>query len=487
MTSRRLAVGVLVLVALVGGGLWFRVYRLHEELARYEATRLMNPAQLSGAPTPGSSALGYAGADSEPPAQPAGQPAAEAAPAIPAQLAAPTLGGQALRLSDESPLEGAIVEVLGAPGPDGQPAILCVTNTVPDGRFVVTAPDLAATALRVWFPVDYPAPEPPPAGHPGYRLGNCIVHTEPLAPGDGRRLDLKLLVDTGWVLWGTVSDTAGHVVGGGVINLVEPHDFSLIDAQGEYRLRDLPPATGPLALMVSGPRVRGTSIDVPPPAAGEHIARFDIQLAPAGMIFGQVQWSRASGKPVMPPIVTVLNPPADALPGSEVTRPAAVDVGGRYQLDGLGPGRWDLSCAWSTVEGQVQRTFTVYSRAIEVEAGAQVQHDFMLPGGATLELTATGADGAPLAGCRVELCHVLDPSDAGAAVVSEVFGVTGPDGRCTLADLAPGTKEVRLLGPVAEPQPGVAPVMPQRVATQRVELPDGTTPLTVVAGAPAAH
>jgi hypothetical protein len=185
----------------------------------------------------------------------------------------------------------------------------------------------------------------------------------------------------------------------------------------------------------------------------------------------------------MPPVVTVLNPPADAVPGSEITRPAVVDFGNRYQLDGLGPGHWDLSCAWSTVEGNVQRTFTVYARGVEVESGAQVQHDFVVPGGATLELTAQAGDGAPLAGRRVEVCHVLDPSDPASAVLSEVFGSTGPDGRCTFADLAPGTKEVRLLSPATVPQPGVAPEMPERLATERVELAEGSTPLTVVAGA----
>lgn len=478
MKSRAVGVGLLVVAVLVAGGLWYRVYRLRQDVARYEARRLNNPAMQNGPRAEPGAVLGAAkSAPGEPGAAPSPQAVA------PATTLAASLGGQVLRASDESPLDGAIVEVLGATGPDGQPAILSVTNTVPDGRFVFTAPALAATALRVWFPVDYTPPEPPPAGHPGYRMGNCVVHTEPLAPADSHRLDLTIRVDTGWVLWGTVSDTAGQTVVGGVVNVVEPHDYSLIDPQGQYRLRDLPPSAEPLSLMVSGPRVRSATVEAPSPPAGVHVARFDIHLAPAGMIFGGVEWARATGKPLMPPVVTILNPPADAVPGSEVTRPAVVDFGGRYQLDGLGPGHWDLSCAWSTVEGNVQRTFTVYARGVEVESGAQVQHDFVVPGGATLELTAVGADGAPLAGRRVEVCHVLDPADPSTPVLSEVFGTTGPDGRCTFADLAPGTKEVRLLSPAAVPQPGQAPEMPERLATERVELAEGSTPLTVVAGA----
>jgi hypothetical protein len=475
--SRAIGVGLLVVAVSFAGGLWYRVYRLHEDKARYESRRLNNPALANGPSAERGAVLGATTSAAEPGAAPS-------PPVVtPATTAAATLGGQVLRVSDESPLEGAIVEVLGAPGPDGQPAILSVTNTVPDGRFVVTAPELAATALRVWFPVDYAPAEPPPAGHPGYRMGNCIVHTEPLAPADSHRLDLTIHVDTGWVLWGTVSDTQGQTVVGGVVNVVEPHDYSLIDPQGQYRLHDLPPSAGPLSLMVSGPRVRSATVEAPSPPAGAHIARFDVHLAPAGMIFGGVEWARATSKPLMPPVVTVLNPPADAVPGSEITRPAVVDFGNRYQLDGLGPGHWDLSCAWSTVEGNVQRTFTVYARGVVVESGAQVQHDFVLPGGATLELTAVGADGAPLAGRRVELCHVLDPADPDAPVLSEVFSTTGPDGRCTLADLAPGTKEVRLLSAATVPQPGMAPEMPERLATQRVDLAEGSTPLTVVAGA----
>ena len=481
MKSRAVGVGLLVVAVLVVGGLWYRLYRLRQDVAAYESRRLNNPGMQNGPSAEPGAQLGYATSESVAPN------AAGAAPTpssiAPATTLTATLGGQALRLSDESPLDGAIVEVLGAPGSDGTPEVLCVTNSVPDGRFFVTAPGLAPTAIRVWFPVDWEPPEPPPAGHAGFHLGYCVVHTEPLSPADAHRLDLTIHVDTGWVLWGTVSDTAGHTVVGGVVNLIEPHEFSLIDPQGQYRLRDLPPSVGPLALMVSGPGVRSETVEAPAQPADVHVTRFDIHLAPAAMIFGQVQWGRASGKPLMPPLVTVLNPPADTAPGSEITRPAVVDLEGRYQLDGLGPGRWDLSCAWSTVEGNVQRTFTVYARAVELGSGAKVQHDFVLPGGATLELTAKGADGAPLAGRRVEICHVLDPADPASPPLSEVFGTIDADGRCTFADLAPGTKEVRLLSPASVPQPGVPPEMPVRLATERVDLAEGSTPFTIVAGA----
>jgi len=183
----------------------------------------------------------------------------------------------------------------------------------------------------------------------------------------------------------------------------------------------------------------------------------------------------------MPPVINVVNAPgaAGAVDGP---RPGAVDAAGNYQIDGLAEGLWDLSCAWSTIEGATQRTYTVYARSIAVEPGSSVQHDFLLPGDAALDVQVTGADGAPLAGRRVELCHVLDPAAPDAPVLSEVFGVTGPDGRCVLTDLAPGAKELRILTQ-PELQAGVAPAMPERLATQRLVLAEGPNAATVVVGA----
>jgi len=183
----------------------------------------------------------------------------------------------------------------------------------------------------------------------------------------------------------------------------------------------------------------------------------------------------------MPPVINVVNAPgaAGAVDGP---RPGAVDAAGNYQIDGLAAGRWDLSCAWSTVEGNTQRTYTVYVRAVAVEQGAVVKQDFLLPGDAALDVLVTGADGAPLAGRRVELCHLLDAAAPESPVLSEVFGVTGADGRCALTDLAPGAKELRILTQ-PELQPGVAPAMPERLATQRLELVEGANAATVVVGA----
>src|SRR5262245_12277466 len=105
MTARRVAVGLLVLIALVGGVLWARVYRMRAELERYEARRLGNPGLLSDAGAPGAAGTDATGSESAD-----ASAVASAPPALPATLAAPTLGGQVLRLSDESPLDGAVVE-----------------------------------------------------------------------------------------------------------------------------------------------------------------------------------------------------------------------------------------------------------------------------------------------------------------------------------------------------------------------------------------
>ena len=463
MNGRAVTWVLLVLVVLATAGLWWRTQRMREAEAAYRAER------LTGRPV-------------EEPLPPEVEQAAEAAqeaqaakpPEIPATLSTPVLGGKVLRVSDESPLEGAIVEVLGAPRPDGQPAVLCHGNTVPDGSFVFTAPDLAATALRIWCAVPYHPEQPPPAGHPGYRLGECIVQTVPLSPEDARRLDLTIKVDTGWVLWGTVSDTKGQALIGGSVTISEPYAFSTVDPHGQYRIRDLPPSGQPLSLMASGMRVRGATVEMPPPAADQHVVRFDIQLEPAGLIFGKVGWKRGTPRPVMPPVVTVVTPGATT--GPVVLRPATVDAVGNYQIDGLSGGNWDLSCAWSAIEGNTQRTYTVYARGVAVEPGATVQHDFLMPGDAALDLQVTGPDGKPRGGLTIELGHVLDAS---GAALSEVFGVTDADGRCAFTDLAAGTKEVRVMTR-PEAQPGAAPTMPERLATQRVELADGPNSATVV-------
>lgn len=467
MSRRGLAFGLVALTAVLIAGLRIWTVRANEEQARSRAERLNRPpVNVEHTYTPASEE-----AATQPPAF------------VPARKLVPVLAGKVLRAADDSPLDGAVVEVLGAPGADGRPAVLCRTNTVPDGGFAITAPDLDATALRIWFPVDYEPAEPPPEGHPGFHVGDCVVQTVPLTSGDERRLDLTVRIDTGWILSGTVTDTTGKALTGGTVNIIEPREYSTIDGQGRYLIRDLPPDGKPLSVTASGTRVRSATLEAPPPPPGARAVQFDIQLAPAGMIYGQVTWRRGSSKPGNPPVITVLNPPEGAIPGSAETLAAVVDSEDNYLLDGLGPGSWDLSCAWTTIEGQQQRTFVTYARGVMVGPGEQVKYEFLLPGDATLQLKLTGADGAPLAGHRVEVSHVLDPGNPGSPVLREDFLTTSADGACTVTGLAPGTKELTVLGKPAPLEPGVAPAPVERLATQRVAVVDGTNSVTVVVGA----
>jgi hypothetical protein len=201
------------------------------------------------------------------------------------------------------------------------------------------------------------------------------------------------------------------------------------------------------------------------------------------MIQGRVTWRGGSAQPNTTPIITLLNPPQGAVPGSTEMLVAAVDGEGNFRLDGLGPGRWDLSCVWTNFEGQQQRSCATYARGIEMGPGAQVQHDFVLPGDAALDIRLTGAGGEPLAGYQVDVGHVLDPADPHSKVLREGFLTAAADGRCTLADLEPGTKELAVHGPPAPLQPGQAPTPVAILATRRVAVVDGPNPVTVIVGA----
>ncbi|HZL99541.1 MAG TPA: carboxypeptidase-like regulatory domain-containing protein [Planctomycetota bacterium] len=482
MRRRLTVLGLPLLVALLGGGLVLWRFSLATEEARREAEREERLAAAS-AVAPAQETAGTAAGAPAPAVEPAAVARLEPPAVEPRAVARlePTLGGQVLRLADDSPVDGAIVEVLGAPGADGRPTLLCRTNTLPDGRFVLTASGLPATALRLWCSVPYLPAEPPPERHPGYGLGECVVRMLPLAPGDERRLDLTLRLDTGWVLAGTVFDSAGNPLTGGLVTTVEPHASGEIDPQGGFVIRDLPPGGPPLTVIATGEGVRASKLEVQPPADAR-IVRSDIRLEPAGMIYGTISWQGSAPRPLMAPVLTLLNPPEEALPGSPITRPAAVDAEGNFRIDGLGPGSWDLSCAWSTIDGNRQRTFVGYARGVTLGSGERRRQDFALPGTARLALAVAGPDGAPLAGRLVEVCHVLDPEDPRSPVLGEVYGTTAADGTCALADLAPGTKELRILDPAPPPQPGVPPQAPRRLATERVTLADGDNPVRVVAG-----
>lgn len=466
MSRRGMVVGLVALAAVLSGGSWMYFKGLREEAERHNAERLSGPPvrmELTGKPK---------NLDGTP----------VVVPMIPAKKIEPTLAGKVLRAADDSPIDAAVVEVLGAPGPDGAPAVLARTNSVPDGGFAFTAPDLAPTALRVWVPVHYRPAAPPPSGHAGFQLGQCVVQTTPVSAQDARKTDFALRIDTGWILEGRVTDAEGKPVTNGSVEVSDPHEMSPVDAEGRYLLRDLPPDGKPLTLIAAGDRVRTATIEAKPAQPGSHVTPLDIRLAPAGMIYGRVTWRRGLNRPSNPPVIQILNPPQDAIVGSGETRTALVDGDQNYKLDGLGPGSWDLRCSWTTSEGNKQRTWVTYARGVKVEAGERVVHEFLLPCDATVDIKVTDAAGKPLADRVVEVAHVLDPLDPQSPVLLEARMLTGPNGTCALDELAPGAKELTVMTNPPLPMQGQEPVPPTKLATQRIEIKAGVNPVTVVAG-----
>lgn len=117
-------------------------------------------------------------------------------------------------------------------------------------------------------------------------------------------------------------------------------------------------------------------------------------------------------------------------------------VDGRYRIDGMRPGRYQVAAA-APGHPPVQRE-------VLVRAGVSATLDFVLaPGGLPVAGTVTTTDGRPLAGAKVS----VSPAGDGAQAFARIdHPRTGPDGRFRIEGVPEGSACVTASAPVCRPR-----------------------------------
>jgi hypothetical protein len=196
-------------------------------------------------------------------------------PEQPASLAPRTLGGVVLRASDESPLDAVVIVALAADSQRGSVEIGRVTAKL--GRFAFGA-DVAAQNPQ-WLVLTWTAPAPRrnPSGAASRKVEARITLAERSEPPG----QLRLLLDTGWMVKGRVTGQGGKPLASVAIER-EGGTGAATNAAGEFVLRDLAPEDLSVSLKFMARSYRTATLVVAPAAGGGLVSEVAVALEPAG-------------------------------------------------------------------------------------------------------------------------------------------------------------------------------------------------------------
>jgi hypothetical protein len=306
------------------------------------------------------------------------------------------------------PVAGAEVRVLGAAA--GEAALLPLRDRYTSGaagEFAFVAPEGAVLEAR----------------HAGYAPGREAVDfavrvsrrlTLTLSPGEARAGEASIA--------GRVEDAAGSPASGAVVvarsqeDDGEPARQSTADAEGRFEVGGVPP--GAWRLVASSPGL------VPAVARGVAAGTRDVvlRLTEGGRIAGSVR-DRATGTPVAPFTVAV-RPRGRRGPLRTLS---VVDPAGRYEIEGLPPGRAAVLVA------APGRAPSAEQEVVVPEPGAApAVADFELsPGGRLRGEVRDARTRAPIAGAEIVIEGQVDLGPSLLPVRARA--VSGPDGRFELS------------------------------------------------------
>jgi hypothetical protein len=398
--------GVLVLVA-AGALLWLAMSS-DEPPAGEPAALLETADQAIGAPA-------FRADPPEPgavqPLAPEGDDTIDGGTAPPAaDLADPTalrrIGGVVTRLSDGSPLPGALVGV-----PEKPLIALARPLTDADGRFLLASVPASAEAIEIL--TSGPWPE-----------RRQIV---PVEPDRTDLLDLEIVFDSGFVLTGVVRDAVGQAIPGSRVEIGERIAFE-VDEQGAFRQPDVAPGVGAAELRVtaSAPGHLRVTERLALPGDSTLPVHVELVLPAAGAIEGRL--TDREGLPVAEMSVHVAFQMTDRH-GSRAPRKlrATSDADGSYRVDHVPEGRYLLhvgdgaglqpegdplgAAAIDTAEmaraaersGLPGRPVGLWVPDVQVTAGETTRLDLTLPAGARVAGRVTDLSGLPVSGARVEM------------------------------------------------------------------------------------
>lgn len=321
------------------------------------------------------------------------------------------------------PVQGAEVRVLGGDGGDAGPKL------VTDAQGEVRA-DLARDALIE-------------ARHPDFAPGRARVT---LAAEASHAILLRLRPKADTRFAGAGASIAGRVVGpdGSPVAgarvaariVVEnraaagadlhPPGADTSEADGTFRLDGLDPGAYDL-VAIDDEHAAARAAGIPAGAEG-----VKLEMGAAGAIRGTVR--DEAGKPVAA-FSVVVSIPRGALEREHVTTRSFLDAEGRYAIEGLGSGDYELVAAALGAAPSAPAKATIQS-----PPGEPVTVDLALAHGATLRGTVTDHESAkPIAGARVELEGGLGPA---SDVPLLATASTGADGAFELTGLAAGLRSL---------------------------------------------
>lgn len=292
-----------------------------------------------------------------------------------------------------------------------------------DGRFTVTSLPLRSANLMVflttgrWTAVELP-------------------------DSDGDMADLELLVHTGFIIEGSVIDAFGSPIEGALITLagnpqvsgmprlpVPPQEptwaATRTDSAGSFRLRDVTPTarSGPVKLVARALGFVDGETAFSAPHAPSVIVSADFQLRRSGSIAGTVILDVNGGAAALAAgqarvaVDFEMTERHGRPPVPRVT--AVVDSTGRYNIDGVPPGRYVLRTSAARVAAAPQ-----WRENILVTEGHTTVVDWVLNAGGSISGKVVDTAGRPLAGVPLRLEHMLswDAPGASGSMVSTYGG-----------------------------------------------------------------
>jgi len=337
-----------------------------------------------------------------------------------------TVSGVLLRASDRSPLAECSISVRSArqpmPGEAADDILPPSQQPDQDGRFTLSKVPLRAADLIV-----------------SPTTGSWI--SVALPDSDGDLADLQLLVNTGFIVEGSVIDAFGSPIEGALITLADnplihglPSEHrqsgqllwakTKTDSAGSFRLRDVAPmaSSGPVTLVARAPGFIDGEEELFTPPAPSVIVSADYRLRRSGAIAGTVlldvsddaaalaanqarvavdfEMTERHGRPPVPRVTAV------------------VDSANRYTIDGVPPGRYVLQASAAGVAAPQ------WQENILVTEGHTTVVDWVLSAGGSISGRVVDTAGRPLAAVPLRLEHVLswDAPGASGSLVSTFGG-----------------------------------------------------------------
>jgi hypothetical protein len=190
------------------------------------------------------------------------------------------LDGTLRRRSDLSGLHHAQIVALGPEDAEGRATVLAGCFTERDGTFAFADldPTRPPTGLKITWLESYVDRSAEPDFSRSSPTGRTETLVHELPATHAWWTGLTLTLDTGWILYGRVTDSAGAPVHRALVHVGLPNAETGPD--GRFRLRDVRRGPPPVPVVVRSTAHAPLTLDISPPREDEWIETLDVVLVP---------------------------------------------------------------------------------------------------------------------------------------------------------------------------------------------------------------